>query len=147
MKIDDTDVSILKELEKDSRRSLKEISKYLKVPISTVHSRMKKLEESGVIESFSAKLSPELLGFKFKVIIGLNVERKHLVEAERVLSKKKEVIVVYDVTGRFDLFVVARFKSVRDLDAFLKESLNVEYFKSSETFMVLNSWKEDYSVF
>ena len=146
MKIDSLDLRILKLLEADARQTLRSISKKLKTPISTIHSRIRKLRSAGVIKGFSVVLNAEKLGYEFKVIIGLNVKRSHLIRAEKLLAKKKAVICVYDVTGRFDLFLVARFKSVKELDRFLKEELDLEYIERTETFMVLKTWKESMHV-
>ena len=51
MKIDNTDIKILKELQLDSRLSIRELSKRVNLSPPSVSERIKKLEDNGVIES------------------------------------------------------------------------------------------------
>jgi len=56
------------------------------------------------------------------------------------------VFAVYDTTGEWDSFMVARFKSVRDLDSFVKRVLALPDVERTNTSVVLNTVKEELRV-
>jgi len=56
------------------------------------------------------------------------------------------VISVYDITGDFDIAVVARFKDRFGLNAFIKNLLTMPYVKRTVTNVVLNVVKEDFRI-
>ena len=59
MKMDNTDIKILKELQQDSRLSIREISKRVNLSPPSVTERIRKLEDSGVIEGYTIKINEE----------------------------------------------------------------------------------------
>ncbi|MHA1912684.1 MAG: Lrp/AsnC family transcriptional regulator, partial [Candidatus Kariarchaeaceae archaeon] len=63
IRMDETDFKILYELLEDSSQSLTELSKKLNIAKSTIHSRIKKLERTEVIEKYSVKMNMELLNY------------------------------------------------------------------------------------
>jgi DNA-binding Lrp family transcriptional regulator len=147
MELDDLDVKILAQLEEDSRVKLKKLARNLKTSITTVNNRIRKLRKEGVIKKFSAEVNYEKLGYEVKAIIGIAINKQDIIKLEKELSRHPSVLCVYDVTGIFDSFIVTRFKSVRDLDNFLKNDLVKESVKQTQTFIVLNTHKEDFKVF
>ena len=61
VKLDDTDVNILKIINEDVRTSYRQISRSLDVSVGTVHNRIDKMVKSGVIKKLIKWLNPELL--------------------------------------------------------------------------------------
>ena len=58
------------------------------------------------------------------------------------IASAKEVVAVYDHTGYFDTLVIARFKSRRSMDTFLKKIKTYDFVERTETQLVLNVMKE-----
>jgi DNA-binding Lrp family transcriptional regulator len=143
MDIDDTDVAILKELQEDSKTSYRDIAKRLGLSVGTVHNRVKKMMDIGVIKSFAAVLDPEKLGFDLTAVILMQVDGGHIIEIEKVIAKSRSVIAVYDTTGDYDIIVVAKFRSREELNGFIKETLKMPFVRRSVTSIVLNVVKED----
>lgn len=146
-KIDEIDKRILNELSKNCRRSLRQISRKLEISITTLSSRIEKLEKLGVIENYSAILNPEILGYDITAIIEITVLKGKLLEVENEVAKNKNVFAVYDVTGTSDAMVIARFKKRADLNAFIKSLLAIEHVDRTNTHLVLNIVKTDHRVF
>ena len=144
MDIDEIDVSILKEVQEDSKTSYRDIAKRLGLSVGTVHNRVKKMTELGVIRNFAAVLDPEKLGFDLTALILLQVEGVRIVEVEKTIAKSRSVLAVYDTTGDYDIVTVAKFKTREELNAFIKETLKMPYVKRSVTSIALNVVKEDY---
>lgn len=145
-KIDEIDKRILNELSKNCRRSLRQISRKLEISITTLSSRIEKLEKSGVIENYSAILNPEILGYDLTAIIEISVSKGKLLEVEKEVAKNKNVFAVYDVTGTSDAMVIARFKKRADLNAFIKSLLAIDHVDRTNTHLVLNVVKSDHRV-
>ena len=54
--------------------------------------------------------------------------------------------VVYDLTGDFDIAIIAKFVTSPQMDAFIKEVLSMEFVERSVTSIVLNNVKENYNI-
>ncbi|WP_456327052.1 Lrp/AsnC family transcriptional regulator [Archaeoglobus sp.] len=145
-KIDKLDIEILIELQKDARKSLKEIAEKLDVAEGTVYNRINKLKRMGVIEKFIPIINHSKLGFDLTAIIGITAEGKHLVELEEILAKEPNVTAVYDVTGEFDVITVVKFKTREDLNEFVKKIAGMKHVKKTYTMLVLNVVKETHAV-
>jgi DNA-binding Lrp family transcriptional regulator len=143
MDIDEIDITILKEIQEDSRTSYRDIAKRLGLSVGTVHNRVKKMTNLGVIKSFAAVLDPEKLGFELTAVILMQVEGGHIVDVEKAIAKSRSVIAVYDTTGDFDIVVIAKFRSREELNTFIKETLKMPYVRRSVTSIALNVVKED----
>lgn len=145
-KTDEIDLEIARKLERDARTPFKEIAIELGISEGTVHNRVRRMQQEGVIQGFSARLGATKLGMDLTVVIGLRVKGGHLVEVEREISALREVRCVYDVTGDYDAIVVARFKNREDLNDFIKRVIANEFVERTVTHVVLNTVKEDFRV-
>jgi DNA-binding Lrp family transcriptional regulator len=65
---------------------------------------------------------------------------------EKELAKLDEVICIYDITGDYDIAVVARFKNRSTLNSFIKSTLKMPHVNRTVTNVVLNVVKEDFRV-
>ncbi|MCX8205017.1 MAG: Lrp/AsnC family transcriptional regulator [Candidatus Nezhaarchaeota archaeon] len=144
MALDKVDLEILKVLLKDARKSYREIAKELNLSVATVYNRVKKMQAEGVIKGFTPVVNHSKLGFDLTALILLQAEGGHLVEVEEEVAKLEEACAVYDITGEFDIAVVAKFKSREALNKFIKSLLKIPFVKRTSTSMVLNVVKEDF---
>ena len=74
IKLDETDIKILKIINDDVRISYRQISRDLGISVGTVHNRIDKMVKSGVIKKFSPVIDHEKLGFVLTTIIGVRVK-------------------------------------------------------------------------
>ena len=144
--IEKLDLDIIGILQKDARASFRDIARQLNVAVGTVQSRIKKMEENKTMKGFSVDLDYSKLGYALTALIQLQAKGKHLRDVENKLSKYDNVCAVYDLTGDFDIAIVAKFVSSPHLDNFIKEVLSMEFVERSVTSIVLNSMKEDYNI-
>ena len=140
---DDLDLRILSSLNEDARMSYREIAKKLDVASGTVYNRIKKMTDNGIIKGYIPLLDHRKLGYDLTVLILIQVEGEHLTKVEKMLSTPKEVLAVYDITGEFDVAVVARFKNTKSMNTFIKSTLKISYIRRTVTNVVLNIVKED----
>lgn len=142
--LDDVDLKILRALTLDARASSRQLAKQCGISTSTVLSRIKKLEENGVIKGYTALVEHEKLGYELTVVVELTVSKGRLLEVENEVAKIPNVCCVYDVTGLIDAVIIAKFKSREELSKFAKRLLAMPYVERTNTHVVLTTIKEDF---
>ncbi len=144
MELNETDKKILKNLLEDARFSSRQIAKNVGVSVGTVLSRIKKMEDVGLINGYSVILNHEKLGFELTVVTEITVSKGRLVEMEKEIAKLPGVCGVYDVTGLTDAIIIGKFKSREDLGKFTKQLLALPYIERTNTHVVLATVKENF---
>ncbi len=146
MKLDETDVEILKALTADARLSSRQIAKQCDISIGTALSRMKKMEGEGVIKGYTALLDQEKLGYELTVVTEITVSKGRLLEMENEIARIPSVCCVYDLTGMADAAIIAKFKNREELSKFTKKLLSLPYVERTNTHVVLTTIKEDFRI-
>ena len=144
MSLNGTDLKILQVLLEDARFSSRQVAKKVGVSVGTVLSRIKKMEEEGLIKGYSVIMNHEKLGYQLTVVMEVTVSKGRLVEMENEIAKIPNVCSVYDVTGLTDAFIIAKFKSREELGRFTKRLLALPYIERTNTHVVLTTVKEDF---
>ena len=140
MKIDDVDTLILAKLKQDSRKTIREIAKELKLRPSTVHQRITKLREEGVIEKFTIKTNNKETGENFIVMMLVSTEGAIIPESAFKDSHIKEV---FGVTGEYDLMIKMKFKDVEDFNNFVIDFRKKYSLKKTVTMVATVNLKEE----
>ena len=139
--IDDLDRRILAELQRDARMPFQEIARKLMVSGGTVHVRVGKLREQGVVKSFRVVLDADRLGYEVCAFVGINLHkaRDHKRVTKRLLEMP-EVLEAHYTTGTFSLFVKVMAQSTRGLHDFLVDRLQpIPEIQSTETLVSLRT--------
>jgi DNA-binding Lrp family transcriptional regulator len=144
MVLNETDLKILQVLLEDARFSSRQIAKKVGVSVGTVLSRIKRMEEDGLIKGYSVMMDHERLGYELTVVMEITVSKGRLVEMENEIAKNPNVCSVYDVTGLTDAFIIAKFKNREELGKFTKRLLALPYIERTNTHVVLTTVKEDF---
>ena len=142
--MDDTDKKIITEYLKDARVSYREVAKRLQLAVGTVLTRTKKLENDGIIESYSAVLNHDKLGYEIIAISEITVSKGKLTEVENAIAKLSPTCAVYDVTGENDVIIISKFKSRDEMSDFTKKLLSMSNVERTNSRIVLNTIKEDF---
>jgi DNA-binding Lrp family transcriptional regulator len=144
--MDDLDVRILNLLNENARKSFRQIARELKVSMSTVSNRVRKLEEEGVIKGYAPILDPLMVGLDLQVIIGVRISKGKLIDVQNQIATYPAVFGVYDITGDWDSLVITRFRNRGELNTFIKWVLSLDHVERTYTQMVLNVVKEEVRV-
>lgn len=142
--IDDIDRKILTELLRDCRRSYRAIARRAGVSVGTVLSRIRRMEEAGVIKGYAALLDHEKLDYQLTVLAEITVSKGKLLEMEEAIGRLPNTCAVYDVTGLTDALVIAKFHNREDLSKFTKSLLAMPFVDRTNTHIVLTTVKEDF---
>jgi len=141
--MDKLDWNIILSLNANGRKSYRRIAKELKVSLSTISNRVKKLEEAGIIERYIPVVKREKIGYDLTAVINIKLTHGKLIEVQEKISKDNHVSAVYDITGDWDSLIVAHFKDRRDLNSFIKRILSMDFVERSNTQLVLNIVKDE----
>jgi DNA-binding Lrp family transcriptional regulator len=144
--VDDIDRKIMRLLQEDARKSFNKIADSLGIAVGTAYNRVKSLEDRGILKGYTIMLDSAKLGYGLTALILIEAEGRYLPEVEKELSKLDEVICIYDITGDYDVAVVARFKDRSSLNNFIKSALKMPHVTRTVTNVVLNVVKEDFRV-
>ena len=143
MELEETDRRILNVIVDNSRLSLRQIAEKVSVSVATVMHHINKLEKEKVIEKYSAKLDYEKIGYDVEVIIEIRISKGKLLDVEKKIAVHPNVFGIYDVTGAFDAVILARFKTRRQMDTFLKKIQTYDFVERTETKLILQTIKEE----
>ena len=141
--MDKLDIAIIKSLNENGRKSLRRLSKELKVSLSTVANRIKKMEKEGIIENYIPVVNLEKAGFELTVAINLRIAHGKLIETQNKISKDTHISAIYDITGEWDSLIIAHFKDRKDLNNFIKKILSMEHIERTNTQVALNIVKNE----
>jgi len=110
-KIDEVDRQILDVLIDNTRIPFTEIAKQLLISPGTVHVRVKKMEDAGIIKGTSLNLDYKQLGYSFIAYVGIFLAKtKKIKTVLRELNAIPNVTVAHITTGRFNIFCKLRAK-------------------------------------
>jgi len=145
MELDQTDRSLLSTLQRDCRIPLQEVAKKLGVPKSTVHYRIKKLEQEGVIEGYHARVNAAQLGYDYLAVVLVRAKYgpKYHEKVGRKLAKTPGVWAVYYVLGEIDFIVLIRARDRDDYMQKLEQISGMTDIERTSTQVVAKVVKED----
>lgn len=108
-KLDDIDHQILDMLIDNTRVPFTDIAKKLVISAGTVHVRVKKMEEAGIIKGSSLTLDYKKLGYSFIAYVGVFLNKTS--QTKFVIERINEipfVTVAHITTGKFNVFCKIR---------------------------------------
>ena len=135
--MDQIDDKILTILKKNGKVSATEISKVVGLSIPAVAERIRKMEHSGIIEGYGAKISRRKTGYNVTAFVMVNPERSGDVdEFRQKIIDFPQVLECHHVVGAFDYLLKVLVHTPDDLEHFLMTELNeIPTVASSQTFM------------
>ncbi len=132
--MDDIDHQILQILIENSRTPFTDIAKKLLVSAGTVHIRVKKMEENGVIRGATLMIDYEKMGYTFIAYVGIYADEvsysEHIIKE---IYKIPEVTVAHLTTGQFSVYCKIRAKNTKDAKEIIFRLRNIEGVSRTES--------------
>ena len=137
--LDKTDVKILNELLINSRRSVTDISKGVGISNVAVQQRITKLEEKGIIKSYSSYLDYKKLDFSTVAFIGIFLEKaKYYRSVISQLNEIPQITEAHFTTGNYSIFAKINAKNNDHLMEILNNKVqSIDGISRTETFISL----------
>jgi Lrp/AsnC family leucine-responsive transcriptional regulator len=121
-KLDQTDVKIIRALQKDARTSFADIAKDTGVSVDTISKRFRRLLKSKVARGTTVLLNPKSFGYDCVASFGIRVDYPHVQEVMDFVRKIPEVCFCTQSMGMHNLFTIAVLRNVGRLSQ-LKEAI------------------------
>lgn len=137
-KLDATDQSILDMLIENTRTPFTDIAKKHGISAGTVHVRVKKMEEAGIITGSSLRLDYNKLGYSFIAYVGIYLQKTS--QTQFVLERINEipfVTVAHVTTGKFNIFCKIRAKNTTHAKDIIYKLDDIEGVTRTETMISL----------
>jgi len=144
--LDKDDMRILLELQKNAKISYKKLSKITGIPPSTIHDRVKRFTETGVIKGYLTLLNEEALGYTHTAIIGVETGAQLYNQVARSLTQIKEVVEVYGTTAQYDLMIKIRTNSRSHLSETLNNIRNIKGINDINVASIIEIFKEEHTL-
>ena len=137
--LDGIDKQILDHLVENARTPILEIARKIGASGASVHQRVRKMEEIGVISGSYIKIKQEKLGYSTRAFVGIFLEKAtHHTETVAMLEKIPEVTSCYYTTGNWSLLVQLNCKDNNHLSCLLSEKIqNLKGVLRTETYICL----------
>ncbi|WP_127715399.1 Lrp/AsnC ligand binding domain-containing protein [Halobacteriovorax sp. HLS] len=139
--IDSLDKRIISELQSDARKPFLDMARKCLVSGGTIHQRVEKLRENGVIKGSSISVNHKKLGYGVEVLLGIHlVNAKVVSKVIKKLEKFPEVVQALYTTGNYALFIKVITKDIDGYHDFLVKKLQaIEEIRSTESFICLET--------
>lgn len=138
--IDDLDRKILAILMRNSKRPYTEIAQELYVSGGTIHVRMKKLEEAGIVKGYNLSVDYEKLGYDVVSFLGIYLDKSSLYdEVARELEAIPEIVGAHYTTGLYNIFAKVVCRDTGHLRNVLHDKIQrIKGIQRTETFISLD---------
>ena len=139
LKIDNVELKILEILMQDAKKPYTEVAKKAFVSGGTVHVRMSKMEEAGIVEKTTLKVNYAKLGYDITAFIGIFLQKSALYEQVMTALKTiPEVVSIHYTTGNYSMFVKIHCKDTNHLKVVLHDKIQqIEGIERTETMISL----------
>src|SRR6478672_5922554 len=150
LNIDKLDLKIIQQLMHDANISYAEMGKNLFVSAGTIHVRIKKLQETGIISGMKFQVDLKKLGYDVIAFIGIYLEKSSLYDSvAKDLRKIPEIVRLNYTTGNYSMFAEIVCKDINQLRFVLHDELQkIKGIERTETFISLEeSFSRNVQVF
>lgn len=122
--IDNVDLKILEILMKNAKKPYTEVAKQVFVSGGTVHVRMRKLEETGIVEGTTLNINYGKLGYDITVFVGIFLAKSALYgEVIAELREVPEITNIHYTTGNYSMFVKMHCRDTQHLKDVLYDKI------------------------
>lgn len=140
LNLDKLDLRIIHEMLGNAEVPYAELGKKLFVSGGTIHVRIKKLEELGIVKGKRIKVDLKQLGYDITAFVGIYLEKSSLYDSvAKELENIPEIVRLNYTTGNYSMFIEVVCKDINELRTVLHDDLqNIKGIERTETFISLD---------
>ena len=123
--LDEFDINIIKELEKDGRMAFSAIATNLKISNTMVHQRINRLTEQGILTGIKPVINEKKVGYDWGSFTGLTLNKDQ--DSTRIIEELKkipEITECYYITGSYTLYIKIIAKDHEHMRSILYEKID-----------------------
>ena len=148
--LDETDLQILKTLQKNAKLTTKELADAVHLTPTPVFERQKRLEKKGFIKKYVAILDPEKLNQGLLVFCKVKLQHINHGKADafvRRIQRISEVTECYNTSGAYDYLLKVRARDMKQYQEFVLNKLgDIENISAIESTFVMSEIKQSYGL-
>lgn len=139
LNLDKLDLQLITEMMQDAQVSYADLGKKLFVSAGTIHVRIKKLQEAGVVKGTRLNADIRKLGYDVIAFIGIYLKESSLYDSvAKELQKMPEIVRLNYTTGNYSMFAEIVCKDINQLRSVLHDQLQkIKGIERTETFISL----------
>ena len=145
MKLDRLDLELIKHLQRDSKKTNKELSGLLNLSVTAIFERIKRLERDGVISNYVALIEPAKVEKGFMVLCQIKLiqhTKAYLTKFEVEVNQLSEVLECYHVSGEYDYILKIMVKDMEAYREFMVTKLtNLDHIGSTQSTFIISKVK------
>ncbi|KPI46927.1 Lrp/AsnC family transcriptional regulator [Clostridioides difficile] len=143
--MDKIDFKIINSLKKNSRASTSEISRQVNLSIPAVSERIKKIEQSNIIQKYTIQINREKTKYKLLAFIFINTDLSESMEDfKQAILKHETVLECHHISGEYDYLIKVLAEDTSDLEEFISVTLKrIKGIQKANTTIVLSTIKEE----
>jgi len=143
--LDEHDLAIIKELQRDARQSVVALAKAVGVHRNVVSTKIRRLADQGIMKAVAVP-NPVALGYRVMVIICISVLPGYIDTASDKLKSLANIHSVTICTGRYDIMLWGFFRDQEELYTFIEKELGLTPgIKGAETMVILRTKKMSFA--
>lgn len=137
--LDHLDLQIISAMMEDAGISYADLGKTLSVSGGTIHVRIKKLQESGIVRGTRLNVNLKELGYDITAFVGIYLEKSSLYDAvAKDLKKIPEIVRLNYTTGNYSMFIEIVCRDITQLRHVLHDELQkIKGIERTETLISL----------
>ena len=139
--MDSLDRQLLALLRENARASIASLAKELGVARGTVQNRLSRLERDGTVIGYSVRLKPQVEEHRIRALMTIAVEGNRIDSVIAALRGDPAVGALHSTNGRWDIVAELRADSLASFDQVLGRIRQLEGISSTETSLLLSTFK------
>lgn len=146
--MDTIDLAIINVLKDNGRASTSEISRRVNLSVPAVAERIRKMEDSGLIENYTIKINRDKMNYKLLAFIFVSIDKTENVEGFREsIIQYDSVLECHHVAGEYDYLLKVLLEDTKSLEYFLSNILKkIKGVLKSNTIINLSTLKENINI-
>ncbi|MEW4372287.1 Lrp/AsnC family transcriptional regulator [Paenibacillus kandeliae] len=129
--MDHIDARLLTLLQEDARMTISDLSKQLSLSRPSVTERLHRLQERGIIQGFTAIVSPSAIGRSIMLMIQISDLKVSASEWEKMIVQEEDVIECHRVTGEIGYIIKAAVDGMEGLRQLVDRLMVYSYVNTS----------------
>lgn len=133
------DEKLLALLQRDARASISDLARALSLSRATVQNRLQKLQDNGVIKSYTVELSDAYLADLVSAHVSIKVKQKLTARTNTELRQMPQISALYAISGEYDLIAIVQAQSTDQLSHLLDDIGNLEGVERTTSSVILET--------
>jgi DNA-binding Lrp family transcriptional regulator len=137
--INEKDEELISILRCNARASVSDIARSLNVSRTAIQNRINKLENKGIIKSYSVELGEIYKNQLTSINVSLKVKPNLRKNVGIALRKIHQISTIYSISGEFDLLMIIEVQTLQDLSAILEVICNLDGVERTNSSIILDT--------